>query len=56
MANLELIRNLATLIIADAREVLPANTDEAEAQEEALKCCINKAEKILEALDAETKQ
>ena len=36
MVNLDLIRNLATLIIADAKEVLPAKgTDEAEAQEEA---------------------
>ena len=47
MANLNLIRNLANLIIADAKEVLPANTDEAEAQEEALECIVKKAEKIL---------
>lgn len=54
MAQLDLIRSIANLIIADAKEALPAKgTDECEAQEEALECCLTKAEKILEALNNE---
>ena len=51
MINLDLVRNLTNLIIADAKEVLPAHTDEAQAQEEALETIIRKAEKILKALE-----
>ena len=52
MANLDYIRNLANLIIADAKEAIPAKgTDECECQEDALESCLVKAEKILQALD-----
>jgi len=51
--NIELAINLANLIVADAQEVLPAHTDEAEAQEDALHVVIIKAEKIVRALKGE---
>jgi len=54
MANLDLIKNLATLIIADAEEGIEHLSDESDLEKDCLDSCKRKAEKILKALETET--
>lgn len=49
--NVDLIRNLANLIIADADEGIEHLSDEADLEKDCLEACKVKAEKILKALE-----
>jgi len=51
MVNLDLIRNLANLIVADADEGINHLSDESDLEKDCLDSCKRKAEKILKALD-----